>query len=83
MDFNKVSKTVTAYLRLVSLDERIRIFNDVFKFNIEKHDGSYFLHGKEYSESEMKDYLEIEIYWLSMKNMDRLYEYILNNFERQ
>ncbi len=82
MDFNKVSKTVTAYLRLVSLDERIRIFNEVFKFNIEKCDGSYYHHGKEYSESEMKDYLEIEIYWLSMKNMDRLYEYILNNFER-
>ena len=82
MDFNKVSKTVTAYLRLVSLDERIRIFNEVFKFNIEKYDGSYYHHGKEYSESEMKDYLEIEIYWLSMKNMDRLYEYILNNFER-
>lgn len=82
MDFNKISKVVSSYLKMISLDERVKIFNQVFNYKIKKEEGLYVFNGRKMDEREMSDYLEIEIYWLSVKNTDKLYEYILNNFER-
>lgn len=82
MDFNKISKVVSSYLKMISLDERVEIFNQVFNYKIKKEEGLYVFNGRKMDEREMSDYLEIEIYWLSVKNTDKLYEYILNNFER-
>jgi hypothetical protein len=82
MDFNKISKVVSSYLKMVSLDERVQIFNEVFNYKIKKVGDVYILNGKEMDGTTMSDYLQIETYWLSVKNTDRLYEHILNNFER-
>jgi hypothetical protein len=82
MDFNKISKVVSSYLKMISLDERVEIFNQVFNYKIKKEEGLYVFNGRKMDGREMSDYLEIEIYWLSVKNTDKLYEYILNNFER-
>lgn len=82
MDFNKISKVVSSYLKMISLDERVEIFNQVFNYKIKKEEGLYVFNGRKMDNREMSDYLEIEIYWLSVKNTDKLYEYILNNFER-
>ena len=82
MDFNKISKVVSSYLKMISLDERVEIFNKAFNYKIKKEEGLYVFNGRKMDNREMSDYLEIEIYWLSVKNTDKLYEYILNNFER-
>ena len=78
MEFLQVVKNVKEYLKMLSLQEKVILFNTLFNSPIEYKDGAFYLSGKEYTTNRVNDYFSIREHWMSMHEFDKLNQYIEN-----
>lgn len=78
MEFLQVVKTVKDYLITLSIEQKIDLFNKLFESPVSHKDGVFYLSNKEYDFNRMSDYFKIREHWMSLKEFDKMYQYLEN-----
>jgi hypothetical protein len=79
MEFSQVVKIVKDYLITLTIEEKINLFVKMFNAPVSYKDGGFYLADTEYDINRMNDYFKIREHWMSVKEFDKLYEYIENS----
>ena len=79
MEFEKVTAVVNKKLNEMPLSEKVLLLKQLFNFPIDYKEGVYYYGVHEWDENRMKDFLTINMHWMSVREFDRIYHHFEKN----
>lgn len=79
MEFTKVTAEVNKKLKEMSTIEKVLLFKLLFNYPIDYKDNTFTYGTHEWEETRMKDFLEINMHWMSVREFDRMHHHFVKN----
>jgi hypothetical protein len=79
MEFDKVTTAVKKKLSEMSLIDKVLLFKQLFNFPIDYKDGVFEYGSHEWDENRMKNFMEINMHWMTVREFDKMYYHFEKN----